>query len=47
MAAGALSGTEVIVAGAGLAGLSAARHLEASGASVTTGATAEVRALVS
>ena len=35
MAVGELSGKRVIVAGAGLAGLSAARDLEASGASVT------------
>jgi monoamine oxidase len=35
MARGELSGTRVIVAGAGLAGLTAARELEASGASVT------------
>src|SRR6185436_14258101 len=35
MAAGTLSGTRVIVAGAGLAGLSAARDLEAAGAAVT------------
>jgi monoamine oxidase len=35
MAAGELSGIRVIVAGAGLAGLSAARELEAHGASVT------------
>jgi monoamine oxidase len=35
MAAGELSGKRVIVAGAGLAGLSAARELEAAGATVT------------
>ena len=35
MAAGELSGKRVIVAGAGLAGLSAARDLEEAGARVT------------